>query len=96
MAATAFFSATQNYHLSFPVLSLVVVYVLTGCDYVSSFSKALFLETLLQDTSFICPDGQLLKMVHNEFQCINEQAWIRLVTAVYFAKFKNFFGGSVI
>ena len=30
-------------------------------------------------------------MIHNEFQCINEQAWIRLITAVYFAKFKKFF-----
>ena len=59
MAATAFFSHHPKLSgLSFPVLSLVALYVLTGCDYVSSFyrcSITLFLETLLQDTSFICP-----------------------------------------
>ena len=37
--------------IAFPVLSLVTLYVLTGCDYVSSFyrcSKTLFMESLLK------------------------------------------------
>ena len=41
--------------ISYPVLSL---YILTGCDYVSSFyrcTKTKFLETLLDNIGFICP-----------------------------------------
>ena len=78
----------------YPVLSLVAIYVLTGCDYVSSFyrcPKTTFLETLIQNAGFICPDGHLMKMINGEFQCVNERSWIRLVTAVYYSKFKQFF-----
>ena len=80
--------------LSYPALSIVALYILTGCDYVSSFyrcTKTAFLETLLQDSTFICPDGNLLKMIEGEFQCINEEAWVRLATAVYYNKYKQFF-----
>ena len=72
----------------------VALYILTGCDYVSSFyrcSKKAFLETLIENVVFIYPDGNLLKTIYGEFQCIREEAWIRLVTAVYYTKFKKFF-----
>lgn len=94
-AATTLLSQHPNLSaFSFPVLSLVALYILTGCDYVSAFyrcSKTCFLETLIQDAHFICPDGNLLRMINNEFQHINEQSWVRLVTAVYYSKFKKFF-----
>ncbi len=80
--------------LSFPVLSLVALYVLTGCDYVSSFyrnTKTTFLVALIEYADFICPDGHFLNMINNEFQHIRESSWIKLVTAVYYSKFKKFF-----
>ena len=80
--------------ISYPVLSLVALYILTGCDYVSSFyrcTKTKFLETFINDLQFVCPDGQFLRMEMGEFQYIHEHAWIRLVTAVYFYKYKPFF-----
>ena len=64
-------------HLTFPVLSLVALYILSGCDYVSSFyrcTKTNFLETLIRDGAFICPDGHFLKMIENEFQHIDQTA----------------------
>ena len=85
--------------ISYPVLSLVALYVLTGCDYVSSFyhcTKTKFLETLLDNIGFICPDGHFLKMEMGEFQYISETSWIRLVTAVYFSKHKTFFRSKPI
>ena len=80
--------------ISHPVLSLVALYILTGCDYVSSFyrcTKTKFLETFINNLQFVCPDGHFLKMNMGEFQYIHEHAWIRLVTAVYFYKYKTFF-----
>ena len=65
--------------MEYPVLSLVALYILTGCDYVSSFymcTKTKFLETLIENLSFICPTGGLLKMISNEFQYINEESWL--------------------
>ena len=81
-------------HLNFPVLTLVALYILTGCDYVSAFyryTKSNFLETLLRCKSFICSDGHLFRMINGEFQYIKESAWLKLVTAVYYDKFKKFF-----
>ena len=46
--------------ISYPVLSLVARYILTGCDYVSSFyrcTKTKFLETFINDLHFVYPDG---------------------------------------
>lgn len=86
--------------ISYPALFLVALYVLTGCDYVSSFyrcTKTKFLETFINDLAFVCPDGNFLKMEMGEFQYnINEPAWIRLVTAVYFSKQKPFFRSKPI
>ena len=51
--------------ISYPVLSIVALYILTGCDYVSSFyrcTKTKFLETFINDLSFVCPDGHFLQM----------------------------------
>ena len=78
-------------HLSFPVVAL---YILTGCDYISAFyrcTKTNFLETLVKLSSIICPEDHLLRMINGEFQLINEAAWIKLVTAVYYTKFSKFF-----
>lgn len=85
--------------LSHPVLSLVALYVLTGCDYVSSFyrcTKTSFLQTLIRDVGFICPNGNLMKMILGEFQHIHQDSWVRLVTAVYYAKYKTFFRSKPI
>ena len=85
--------------MEYPVLSLVALYILTGCDYISSFymcTKTKFLETLIENLSFICPTGGLLKMISNEFQYINEESWLRLVTAVYYTKNKAFFRSKPI
>lgn len=85
--------------ISYPALSLVALYVLTGCDYVSSFyrcTKTNFLETLINNIAFVCPDGHFLRMEMGEFQHIKEHAWIRLVTAVYFFKHKSFFRSKTI
>ena len=83
--------------ISYPVLSLVALYILTGCDYVSSFyrcTKTKFLETFLTKLKFVCPDGYFLKMEMGEFQNINEYSWIRLVTAVYFSNINHFLDQS--
>ena len=86
--------------MTYPVLSLVALYILTGCDYLSSFymcTKTKFLESLIQNLSFICPNGNgLLKMIGSEFQYINEDAWVRLVSAVYYTKHKAFFRSKPI
>lgn len=50
-------------------------------------TKSKFLDTLLDDWTFISEDGPLLHMTHGEFQRINEKAWIGLVTALYYRKF---------
>ena len=71
--------------LSFPTLSLVTMLV-PSTDAPKPVS----------DPGFVCPDGHLLKMISGEFQCIKEEAWIRLVTAVYYSKFKKFFRSKSI
>ena len=55
-----------------------------------------FLESLIQNLAFICPNGNLLKMIGGEFQYINEDAWVRLVSAVYYTKHKAFFRSKSI
>ena len=83
----------------YPVLTLVALYVLTGCDYVSSLyrcAKTKFLETLLDNIAFVFAEGPLLKMERGEFQHINEKSWIRLVTAVYYHEYKTFFRNKPI
>ena len=85
--------------VSFPALTLVAIYLLTGCDYVSSFymcTKTKFLEAFIQHQAFVCPMGCFLKLQGGEFQYIDEQAWVRLVTAVYYTKFKSFFRSKLI
>ena len=85
--------------MAYPVLSLVALYILTGSDYLSSFymcTKTKFLDSLIQNLSFICPNGSLLKMIGSEFQYINEDAWVRLISAVYYTKHKAFFRSKPI
>ena len=66
----------------------LALYLLTGCDYISSFymcTKIKFLEAFIQHQVFVCPSGCFLKI-----QYIHDQAWIQLVTVVYYTKFKSF------
>ena len=78
-----------------PVSSVVALYVLTGCDYLSSFyrcTKRNFLDTFLQNTEFVNENtGSLVSITDNKFDTVNNYAWIYLVTAIYFQKHKVFF-----
>lgn len=87
-AVTLISNHQQLSTVSFPALTLVALYLLTGCDYISSFymcTKIKFLEIFIQHQVFVCPSGCFLKI-----QYIHDQAWIRLVTVVYYTKFKSF------
>ena len=81
--------------IAHPACSLVALYVLSGCDYTSSFygcTKQRFLDTFMDNISYICaePSGSLFSIT--EGTCtIPQNAWIRLVTAVYFYKHSDFF-----
>ncbi len=82
-------------NINHPVSSLVALYVLTGCDYLSSFYRCIkrnFLDAFLENTEFITKHvGSLVSIADDKFKAVNEQAWIRLVTAIYFIKHKVFF-----
>ena len=38
---------------------------------------------------FISPDGHFLRMITGELKQVDSNAWIRLVTAVYYSKFRS-------
>ena len=59
-------------------------------------TKTKFVETFIDNKAFICPNGRLLKVEGDELQHIDEHAWIRLITAVYYSKFKTFFRSKPI
>ena len=89
----------QLFTVSFPALTLVAIYLLTGCDYVSTFymcTKTKFLEAFIQHQAFVCPNGCFLKLQSGEFQYTDEHAWVQLVTAVYCTKFKPFYRSKPI
>ena len=80
----------------YPACSLVALYVLSGCDYTSSFfgcTKQKFLETFMDNISFICtyPTVSLVDVADGAFIEIYESSWIRLITSVYFSKYSDFF-----
>lgn len=82
-----------------PVLSIMALYVLTGCDYTSSFflcTKSKFMDTFIDNISFICSGGSLAIVKDGVFRSINTDAWIRLTQAVYYSKYKKFFRSKSI
>ncbi len=86
--------------IAHPACSLVALYVLSGCDYTSSFygcTKQRFLDTFLDNISYICaqPSGSLVTNTEGTFT-IPENTWIRLITAVYFYKHSDFFRHKAI
>ena len=83
-----------------PASSIVALYVLTGCDYVSSFyrcTKANFVATLLQNIEFVFQQCRSLVTIEEDTRIkINIDPWMRLVTTVYYNKHKTFFRSKPI
>lgn len=70
-----------------PVTSFVALYVLTGCDYVSSFfrvSKSTFLELFINNAVYIC--GEMVQFHNNSFDSIVEESCLRLFCLPYLFK----------
>ena len=88
--------------IRYPVTSVVAIYVLSGCDYVSSFygcSKKKFLDTMLDNITYICdlPTNSLVTFSDTgTFNNIDLTAWMKLICAVYFSKHKGFFRNRAI
>ena len=79
-----------------PVCCLVAVYVLSGCDYTTSFfgcTKDRFLNTFMTNALYICAESSSNSLVVKEDGMVEIQsdAWIRLITSVYFSKHSDFF-----
>ena len=60
-------TALISNHPVFSTLCLVALYILTRCDYVSSFYRCTKMETFINDLHFVCPNGQFFKMEMGEF-----------------------------
>ena len=86
--------------ITLPACSIEALYVISGCDYVSSFfgcTKKKFLDTFLENTSFIFANtNSFIHLDDNSQVTINEDAWMRLITAIYFSKHKAFFRNKTI
>ena len=80
--------------------SIQALYVLSGCDYVSCFfgcTKKKFLDTFLENASFIFANTKsFIHLDDNSKVTINKDAWMRLITAIYFSKHKAFFRNKTI
>ena len=79
---------------------ILALHVLSGCDYVSSFfgcTKMKFLDTFLENASFIFANTKsFIHLDDNSQVTINKDAWMRLITAIYFSKHKAFFRNKTI
>ena len=87
----------------YPLNSLVALYVLSGCDYISSFfktSKQAFLTPFSEHCLYICENGPIVEMKDVEDGCIindiSTDAWYRLVCSVYLVKHKTLFQSESI
>lgn len=79
-------------NVKYPATSIVALYILSGCDYVSSFfhiTKKTFLEIFLQHANYICAGSKAESLVcidDNMFCSIELDSFIRLVCTVYLMK----------
>ena len=93
--------STKDYpslrHLQHPVAALVGLYVLSGCDYTSSFfqlPKERFLQCFLENAQYVCStlddflEFELDSNGHALFKDINISAWLKLVCSVYLIRHK--------
>ena len=90
---SAIITHTELEKLVYPASSIVALYVLTGCDCVSSFyrcTKALFLATLMENFQFVFQQCRSLVSVEDNLIKINVDPWMRLVTIVYYYKHRTF------
>lgn len=88
-------------NVSYPVTSLVSLYVLTGCDYVSSFfrlSKKYFLKIFLDYADYICTESSSnsLVNVHESFESIDISCFINLACTAYLMKHSSILNGISI
>ena len=73
--------------VSNPVSTVVCMYMLTGCDYVSSFfkhTKTKFVECLFSNIQYILSTNSLIHFVgdghgHKVFDTIHTESWLNLV-----------------
>lgn len=77
----------------YSVSTVVAMYVLTGCDYVSSFfrhTKQNFFECFLSNIKYILNNNSLVSFVeddgHKVFESIVMEPWLNLVCSVYLNK----------
>ena len=93
--------------IPYPLNSLVALYVLSGCDYVSSFfktSKQVFLNAFIDNCKYICESGPLVElrdcenlgMTGSILVGISTDAWYRVVSCVYLSKHKTLFHSEPI
>ena len=83
-----------------PIAAIVGLYVMTGCDYVSSFfkqAKEKFIKCLLKHADYIFEhDSSMLKFLtdasgHQVFDYIQEEPYLRLICSVYLEKHSSIY-----
>ena len=91
--------------ISFPLLTLATIYVLTGGDYISGFfktSKQTFMKVFIDNIEHICSDRVFVE-THQETIMgiegykvlkISTEAWVKLVCSVYLMKHKTLFNSE--
>ena len=90
-----------------PLNNLAALYILSGCDYISSFfktSKQTFLNAFIDNWSYLCEDCSLVEMKVYEslgitgliVTNINLETWNKLVCCVYLLKHKALFQSEQI
>ena len=88
----------------YPVSTMVALYVLSGCDYVSSFfkhTKQNFLECFFSNIQFVLNNNSLITFVedgngHTVFESVSTEHWLHLVCSVYLDKHSSLYSGQTL
>ena len=80
------------------------MYVLTGCDYVSSFfkhTKQNFLQCFFSNIQFVLNSNSLITFVedgngHTVFESVSTEHWLHLVCSVYLDKHSSLYSGQTL
>ena len=90
--------------MKFPISTMVALYVLTGCDYVSSFfkhTKKHFIECLFSNKQYILKNNSIISLIedgngHKLFDGVLEEPWLNLACSVYLTKHNSIFDGQTL
>ena len=91
-------------NVPYPISTMVALYVLTGCDYVSAFfkhTKQEFISCFFSNVHYILNNNSLLTFVqdgngHQVFEGIVMETWLNLVTSVYLSKHSTICSGQTL